>query len=442
VALAAVVGLSGWWAWQRYRPPVIPDIPIQKADPAVAAAIESARQKVQEQPRSGSAWGKLGMLLVANGFEAQAGPCFQYAEKFDRTNPRWPYYQALACLSREAEALACLRRAVALADQHEPENFTPRHQLVELLFQLGRIDEAEQLLSETSAKGPQPPRTVYLTALLAEHRNEPRTAIDLYLLLVDDPSSRQKACAHLAVLYRRLPDQAAAVKYDRLARESPPDAAWDEPYGKALHALAVSQQRRLEEAVGLLRANRSDEAMQILQELAESPGPPNHVTHTLIGAALAKRGQLEEAERALLKAIAIAPGPTACSHLGVVYLNMGEARAKQGDRSGAAARYRQGVARLRQGLKIKPDHSPSLCVLGKLLDNLGEHEEAIATLRLALRHQPAAPLAHLFLGQALARTGERQKALEHFQLAVRFAGKGDPVPANELKRFLEDDKKK
>src|SRR5207249_1371238 len=175
VLALALGGLLGWRAWQRTRPPAVPEVPLHEADPALVAAIERARQKVQSNPRSADDWGRLGMMLLANGFELTAGTCFGHAERFDNANPRWPYYQGLVHQNRNDEvAVACLRRAVALADQHDAANSEPRVVLAEMLFHLDQTEEAEQVLRQVSERGPLTPNAVYVSALLADRRNEPQ----------------------------------------------------------------------------------------------------------------------------------------------------------------------------------------------------------------------------------------------------------------------------
>jgi len=73
-----------------------PAVARAEVEPAVWAAIESARQAVKESPRSAEAWGRLGMVLFAHRFPADALTCFQNAERRDGRDPRWPYYLGMA----------------------------------------------------------------------------------------------------------------------------------------------------------------------------------------------------------------------------------------------------------------------------------------------------------------------------------------------------------
>src|SRR5438309_3331217 len=82
------IGVSGavWYWTSAPAPPTVQSVDL---DPAVAAAIEKARLAVQQEPRSAAAWGRLGMVLLAHEFPAEAGICLAQAERFDSRQPRW-----------------------------------------------------------------------------------------------------------------------------------------------------------------------------------------------------------------------------------------------------------------------------------------------------------------------------------------------------------------
>src|SRR5438132_11491616 len=67
-------------AWYRARVPQFPELALEGKDPAIVHAIEQARASVLQSPRSGAAWGQLGMILAAHDFTAEADICFARAE--------------------------------------------------------------------------------------------------------------------------------------------------------------------------------------------------------------------------------------------------------------------------------------------------------------------------------------------------------------------------
>src|SRR5437764_828110 len=91
--LAASLGLAlaGWVGWRWYATPAPPRIPLDGVQTEIAQAVGAALEEVRRRPRSGAAWGRLGMVLHANGFDEHVADCYRNAERFDPNNPRWPY---------------------------------------------------------------------------------------------------------------------------------------------------------------------------------------------------------------------------------------------------------------------------------------------------------------------------------------------------------------
>ena len=117
MAAGLVVGTSlivcACWVLLTPTVPPPPTIPLDGVEKAVADAITSARNQVEEQPRAAEAWGQLGQVLLAHNFNRQADQCFAQAEKLDGTQPHWPYYQGLLAANDDHRlALYHLRRAV------------------------------------------------------------------------------------------------------------------------------------------------------------------------------------------------------------------------------------------------------------------------------------------------------------------------------------------
>ena len=103
------------YLWTRPAPVEPPAVRVAVPDPDVAAAIEQARDAVRKEPRSGRAWGQLGMVLSAHAYMTEAATCYDQAGRLDPTEPRWPYFHALAVRPEDpAAAVPLLRRAADL----------------------------------------------------------------------------------------------------------------------------------------------------------------------------------------------------------------------------------------------------------------------------------------------------------------------------------------
>src|SRR5262249_34745900 len=129
---AALVAGLAWFAWAWLAASGPPPVGLTGADPDVAAARAEARSALRQCPRSGAAWGRLGMVLRAHDFGPEANACFAEAERLDPRDPRWPYLQGLTLLLTDLDAgIAKVRRAVELC---KPLNTTPQLRLAEALL--------------------------------------------------------------------------------------------------------------------------------------------------------------------------------------------------------------------------------------------------------------------------------------------------------------------
>src|SRR5262245_14337828 len=93
--LAACLGGAAWWLTREEALPEPPSVPLDGVEPAVAQSLEMAADKVRRSPRSGAAWGHLGMVLGAYSFRDQSVVCFATAERLEPREPSWPYYRGL-----------------------------------------------------------------------------------------------------------------------------------------------------------------------------------------------------------------------------------------------------------------------------------------------------------------------------------------------------------
>ncbi len=121
-----VVTAAAGYGWYWYTTPVLPEVDLHAEAPAVVAAVEAAQQEVRRSPRSGRAWGELGLVLLGNELGAPAHVCFIQAERLDPLNATWPYLQARRLLvdDRAAAVLALRRRRAhhtAAAGQGNPD---------------------------------------------------------------------------------------------------------------------------------------------------------------------------------------------------------------------------------------------------------------------------------------------------------------------------------
>lgn len=174
VCLLALAGGS-YYFWRQNSPPEPPIIKLPDSDPAIVKAIEEGRVAVQRAPRSGQAWGRLGMVLSIHDVLPEADICFAQAERFEPREPRWPYLRGLARSGEDpAAALPSLQRAAEGCGDIP----APHLRLAELLIERGRLEEAEAEISPVLQRDPRDARALLCRARLAMARGQPQKALE------------------------------------------------------------------------------------------------------------------------------------------------------------------------------------------------------------------------------------------------------------------------
>ncbi len=439
-ALAAGAALCavgvGWFAWRRPGPaPEPPAIDLQSADPKVAAAVEAARARVKEAPHSGDAWGRLGRVLFANGYNNEAERCFAHAGRLQPNEPRWPYLRAYLLLSHNRDAaLTELRRAVELCEQFDKTNTTPRLLLAEVYLERDEHDKVAVECQRVLAQEPDNPRAHFALGASALARDDLKASLSHLSRAATSPFVRQRACNQLAAVSRRLGDEAAAEEFSRKAREGPPDAGWKDPYAQEANRLGVGRQDQLLRAERLEAEGRLNESARALSALLDDF--PDARSHLALGVALAKVGDFQGAERSLRTALRDAPNSAGGHYaLCVALFGQGEALQRAGQSASARAKYEGTIASARRALELKPDHAMAYLFRGRAQERLGQRPLAIEAYRQASRCRPDLIDPYLRLAEALVEAGERAEALKQLRLAAELAPANDPRPRATLKRL-------
>lgn len=414
-ALALAAG-AGWLGWRWAAAPAPPAVELAGADPAVAEAVEAAREEVRRSPRSARAWGRLGMVLRAHDFAAEANACFAEAERLDPREARWPYLHALTLLLTDPEAgLARLRRAAELCGRET----APRLRLAEALAGQGQFDEAEGLFRRVLEEEPGNPRAHLGLAQLACERGRWPDALDHLRRAAAAAPGVRATHALLARAYDRLGDGATADRELRLLARLPDEAPWPDPYVEEVEELRVGVDARIGLATRLLLQDRGAEAVDVLHDTARRY--PNSVRARLVlGRVLRQMGDLPGAERPLREASGQEPGNFE------VQLELAVTQYQQGHHAAA-------VEGCRRALALKPHDAGAHYYLGLGLKEQGDRAGALAALREAVRDKPDFADGHRALGRLLAEEGRDAEALPHLEGAARL----DPED-EAARRLLEE----
>jgi tetratricopeptide (TPR) repeat protein len=433
---AAAAGLAGWWHWRGGPVPPPPEAPAQESDPAVAQAIQAMRSRVQQEPRSGQAWGRLGQVLYAHEWYEEGQACFVQAERFDPRNPRWSYYQGCVRISTDLDAgLALLRKAADRCTDEDPENTTPRLALAEGLLQAGRTDQAEAEFRHVLKQQPSNPRAHYGLGLVAAAEGNLKAARACLERCADSPQTRQKVAAQLAKILPQLRDRAGAAAADQRARELPADRNWPDPYADELVALVVSRQGRLHRAQLLRAQKRFAEAIDWLRPLLEQPG--DWPAYLELGQNLAGLKDYAGATEALRAAARAAPQEFApCHLLSRVLIEQARLAAdKPEQRLQALYQFREAADYARRAAALRPEDAAAQVYLGLALRGAGQRAEAGEAWRAAVRRWPDQADAYLYLAEALAEDGRPAEARSLLEQACRQVRPDDLRPRQALERL-------
>jgi tetratricopeptide (TPR) repeat protein len=428
--VVAALGLTAYLLWSSMSAPDLPEIPLAGADPKLVEAVEVARREVRNQPRSGEAWGQLGMVLAANGFTESSLPCFEHASRFDPENARWPLYESiqLGRMGRIRDGLPQLRRAVNLARTRE-ERSALLYTTALILLDEGELDEADEFIQKLAGLDSNGPRSRFLQAVSAKSRGDLAAAREHLAGLMDDPHTRKIASTLMAQVLVNEPEE--AKKYRDQAERFPPDLPWLNPLLNDLGRYSVTLSNRMDVYRQMEAEGRQQEAIDYLRGIvADSPDPEALST---LGVALFRTGDFKGCTEALQAALSIdSKHVKSLVYLGSAYLELGQRQAREKKEADAKTSYQNAVSSEDRALVIQASNTQAHLVRGRALKRLGRTEEALGAFRNAVLSQPENPETHLELGTALAESGRVKDAIEHLENAVKMARPDDPRPKEAL----------
>jgi tetratricopeptide (TPR) repeat protein len=435
LAVVGVLGLIGWLIWPTKPPTLPPEIALDHAEPAVAAVVEKARADVLREPHSAEAWGKLGMVLSSNNFNAPALECFAQAERLDPLDPRWPYIRGNSLFESEPkEGIALLEKALKAAKSQD-DRATIHFRLARMLIENGQLDEAaSHVQGEQQIEG-ESPRVVFCRALLARARDEVATAREQLKKLLGVPFVRKKACILLSNLFQQDPQQARL--FETQAAGLPEDVPWPDNILDPIENYRVLRFGLLTQVQKFNSQRQFHQALALARQLVEES--PDVHSYFILAETLEELKQYQEAERCYQKVIELDPQHVSALYSrGSMLLERGLQPKKDPARQTEARElFQQAVSVEDRAIAIQHDHAGAYLVRGRALSYLGKKEEAIKSLREAVLCRPEVSDIHLYLGEALAEAGHLDEAVQVLQNAVRLAQPNDIRPREALKKWQE-----
>lgn len=410
-----VVLLVVWNSWRGPRLAAVPEVALNEAGVAVAGAVRRAQAAVVAAPRSDSAWGQLGMTLLAHQFNSEAELCFEQAATLNDESFSWHYLLGVSRSVLDPEgAQLSFRRALAL----RPQVAATYLRLGELLIPASQFDEASGCLQQALKLDPDDPRVHFLIGQLLVAQDQYQSALPWAEHATRLAPNARPPHELLARICRRLGDADRAVGESQRATDATePGLPWRDPITGDVLALRQDTAARRERADRLRDADRPQEAAGLLRETWRDDQRDPRVATTLCELLLSL-DQLDEAAAVIAAARSRHPNSAeVCFQSGNVafmrqdwkaaadsfeaairlqpayplaHYNLGHTRWKQGRREEALQSFRGAV-------KYRPEYWDARANIARILHELGRTPAAISELEATLREAPDHPLAQQLL---------------------------------------------
>jgi tetratricopeptide (TPR) repeat protein len=343
---------------------------------AVAEQISEMQRLLGAQP-SASAYGDLGQVYLAYGFNDAAADCFRDAALLGIGDYRWPYLLGAAhqAAGRLDDAATAFSEALTLS----PDGAGYVH-LGEIRLLQGRPEEAEAVLRKALPT----PAVAAARSLLGQAalaRRDFKAAVEHLEAALAAVPEANRLHHPLALAYRGLGDKAKAEEHLAKAGQvglKPPDPLLDAVAGL-----------RVGERIALMR-----------------------------GRVAAQAGRYQDAAQEFRKALAARPESVEAR------VNLGSMLALAGDRAGAADQFRE-------ALRFDPNNATAHFNLASLLAEGGPVGEAVVHLQATLAARPDDAEALRLLARLLRDGGRLTEALPEYARAVELA------PGDETARLGE-----
>jgi tetratricopeptide (TPR) repeat protein len=381
---------------------------------------------VVANPKSAAAWGHLGLVFTAHGFDDQAAECFREAHRLDKADDRWPYMLGLYYLSDRrdpAAALGHLETALACEHRSARAESAVRLRLAELYLESSRLGDAERLFRLQLAQDPQDRRALVGLGVTLLTSDRPAEAVEFLSGAMESPFTRRKAATNLAVASRLLGDHVGAARHEQQAGRLPEDVPPPDPFTAEAAALQVDQRGGFEEVAALEKEGRIREAIPLLARMAEDPA--NVRAAVLLGQYLSLLGQHEAAEPYLRAACAREPENVQANLLlGTVLFDL--AQAETADRDRKARLLRDSAEATGRAVKLNPTLGMAHFSRAMALQGLGDLPAALPHFRLAVDCRPETPQFQIGLLRALAASGLTEEANARLPAAERVVPADHP----------------
>lgn len=380
--------------------------------PDLSAASESVRAQLKEKfdfvssTRAGgttaelaTAYGDIGVLLMAAGYYDSAETAFQLArsgDPGDPKDPRWPYYLGHVYRLRSQPELSA--EAFSVARALRPDDVTTMVWLGEAQMSAGRPEAAEAVLIEAERLAPQDARVLAALGRAALARRDYAAAVARLEAALQAEPRADALHYQLSLAYRGAGD---AVKADAaLERRGTTELQMRDPLLEMAAALDSASMYDMRSRTALQRGDWSSAIAEARRGLALAGTSPTvrGALHHRLGTALAQTGDAAGADREFRASVEVSNLPRAHYSLGILRLSSGDL---------AAALREFSLA-----LEADPSYLAARLTRADALRRSDRAREALLEYERALQADPRSPAVQFGLALTLGALGRDAEARE------------------------------
>lgn len=382
IALGIVI-LAVSLNYKKWLPvPDPPEISLTDLDPAIVKVVQQSFGAVVRNPRSGKAWGGLGMTYMVYEYREKAIECFDQAERLNPNEPRWPYFNGILHYPEEADlCLDKMERAVKLFKEN---SIAPRLRLAAIYAELGRFEEAERHYDQVLRKDPENAIALLGKGKIASANGRLEESVQYLEQSAKSQYAAKQSYTLLSTVYLRLGEGAASRTAQEKAQQLPNDADWPDPFVAEASKFNTGRRAWTDHAEKLVRNNQFQQALPIIQRILKDY-PDADDAWQLLGKVRLSEKNYAEAEEAFRNAARYAPRSVESRvQLGVALLYQN--------------RPAEAIQSLQTALEIKPDLAEAYYNLGLSYGMTRDFEDSVKAFRNAIRYKPE--LIDAYLGAA------------------------------------------